>query len=48
MTNKEKAIQFLEYVEQKDPRCDILIFMLGAMFNLSPQVVLDKIKELAQ
>ncbi len=48
MTLQDKAQQFLQYIEQGDARCDIVTMMLCQMFNITPQVFMDKIRELAE
>lgn len=47
MTLQEKAKQYLEYAEQGDPRCDILLFNLCNWFNYTPTAMHNIIKDLA-
>lgn len=48
MTNKEKAIQFLDLMSKGDQRCNALLMFMSAMFMMSELEVLGNIQRLAE
>lgn len=48
MTNKEKAVVFMKAHESNDPRCNMLIMFMSALFMITHEQVLIQIKKLAE
>ena len=48
MTNKEKAIKFLELTKDEPQGCNAVLMILSMMFGISPVECLEKIKELSE
>jgi hypothetical protein len=48
MTNQDKAKLFMKANSDNDPRCNMLIMFMSAMFMITPEQVLTQIKKLAE
>ncbi|HET6890489.1 MAG TPA: hypothetical protein VFH31_05255 [Pyrinomonadaceae bacterium] len=47
MTNKEKAIQFLDLMRKGDKRCNAILMFMSALFMMNELEVLANIQRLA-